>query len=283
VPFLAKTDVKCYDPVLGWKGKEIMGDPQSNKIKIFFVGDSFSVPYLDKKDMYYDVVSKNIDIELFVYGGPGYGTLQEYLVIDKYIDKIEPDLVVLQTCSNDFINNCWNLERKSFINNNHRVRPYYEKGRIKYRFPRGPFFRGYIIPYSRLAYFISYRFDRILVKLNNKGYLKTIEKYIKAEGEDFREFKQSVDITSELMGMIKKRCGGIPLIAFPVFDNKPYFRQFKNIFHHYNINFLEEIPKLAWAAEGKNWKRNNEHWTKKGHTVCGEYLTDYIKTNFLKK
>ncbi|MEW6008740.1 MAG: SGNH/GDSL hydrolase family protein [Candidatus Omnitrophota bacterium] len=283
VPFLAKTRVRRYDPLLGWGGTKIMGDSQSDKkMKIFFIGDSFTAQYLDKKDMYYDVVSRKLGIELFVYGASGYGTLQEYLVIDKYIDNIRPDLVVLQTCSNDFINNDWDLERKSFIHNNHKVRPYYENGQIKYRFPRGPFFRGYIIPYSRLAYFISYHFDRILVELNNKGYLRTIEEYVQSEGDRLEGFKRSVDTTAELMGMIKKRCGRASLIAFPVFDDEPYFSHFKNIFRHYNINFLEEIPRLAWAAEGRKWERNDDHWTEKGQKVCGQYLTDYIKTNFLK-
>jgi len=266
--------------ILGWKGVKIMGDLQSKKMKIFFVGDSFTSPYLGKSEMYYDVINKNIDIELFVYGGGGYGTLQEYLVINKYVDEIKPDLIILQACSNDFINNDWNLEKRSFVHNNYTIRPYYEKGTIVYRFPRGPFFREFIT-YSRLAYFLIRRYDIILARLNNIGYLNTVEKYIGAEGLNFIEFKRSVDTTSELIGMIKKRCGKIPIVAFSVFEDEPYFSQFKDIFRKHNINFLENIPELAWAREDRKWRKNNEHWTKKGHAACGEYLTEYIKINFL--
>jgi hypothetical protein len=262
-----------------------MGDAQSKKTKIFFVGDSFTANYWQdriKGKMYFDIVKQNIDIELFVYGGGGYGTLQEYLVIDRYLDKIKPDLIVLQTCSNDFINNSWGLERKSYMHNNYSVRPYYENGKIKYHFPRGSvFLRQYIIPYSRLAYLIAVRIDKKLAALARKGRLKTVENYIETKGLDFNEFKQSADTTLELMRMIKERCGNTRIIAFSAFNNEPYFNQFKLIFNYLNIDFLVDIPKLAWDAEGRGRVKGNDHWGKNGNAACGAYLAEYIKTNFL--
>ena len=70
VSFFAKLYHEVYDPVLGWKGVENMGDTSSKKFKIFFVGDSFTAPYLDG-GMYFDVVKRGIDIEAFIYGGRG--------------------------------------------------------------------------------------------------------------------------------------------------------------------------------------------------------------------
>ena len=51
-------------------------------------------------------------INFFVYGGGGYGSLQEYMIWDDYIDEIDPDIVIWQFCINDYWNNsydykCW--------------------------------------------------------------------------------------------------------------------------------------------------------------------------------
>lgn len=284
VPFFALTTSGAQDALLGWKGQETWGDTRSGKIKVFFVGDSFTYRDKDLKGrMYYDVVGQNIDIEPFVYGGGGYSTLQEYLAIDKYIDEIKPDLVVLQVCSNDFINNSWELERRSYMHNNYTVRPYYEGGKIKYRFPRGPvFLRQYLIPYSRLAYFFAVKIDRKLADLAGKGRLKTIENYIETGDTELKEFKRSADTTEELIGVIRKRCGKTPIIAFSTFDDEPYSGRFKLIFRRLDIDFLTDIPKLAWDAERRGKVRNNDHWSEKGHAACGTYLAEYIRTNFLK-
>jgi alkylation response protein AidB-like acyl-CoA dehydrogenase len=60
-----------------------------------------------------DIGLANASLAVQVYGGHGYGTLQEYLVIDKYIDEIKPDLILLQVCSNDFTNNLENEAKSS--------------------------------------------------------------------------------------------------------------------------------------------------------------------------
>lgn len=58
------------------------------------------------------------------------------MVLEDIIDTINPDIVLLQFCSNDFINNSFALESKSRINNNRLVRPYLSSsGAIVYRNP----------------------------------------------------------------------------------------------------------------------------------------------------
>jgi hypothetical protein len=98
---------------------------------------------------------------------------------------------------------------------------------------------------------------------------------------DLKEFKQAVDTTEELIRMIKERCGKTRIIAFPTFDDEPYFSQFKLIFNHVKIDFLVDIPRLAWEAEGRGRVRNDDHWGEKGHAACGTYLAEYIRANLL--
>ena len=93
--------------------------------------------------------SRRLNVEVFAYGGSGYGTLQESLVVDHYLPIVRPDLVLLQVSYNDFINNSFELERASYYNNNFLLRPYLEGDRIRRRFPSR---LGGAAGYSRLAY-----------------------------------------------------------------------------------------------------------------------------------
>jgi lysophospholipase L1-like esterase len=253
----------------------------TKKLKIFFVGDSFTDGCGVKTEyMYFSIVKNNLDAEVFAYGGKGYGTLQEYLVIDRYIDEIKPDLIILQACANDFINNVWTLESASYLNNNDMLRPYFENGRIQYRFPRGPvLLKKYVIPHSRLAYCISKVVNRSLAALAKKGIIKTIENEITERGIELGQFKQSVLVTSELVDKLKKRCDKISLLAFSVDDTEPYFSQFRLMFKNKGIEFIEGIPKIIYEAnmQGNKLLLKSGHWNKDGHEIIGEYLAEYIK------
>ena len=55
-------------------------------------------------------------MEVFAYGAGGYGTLQEYLILDEVVDHIRPTMLLWQFCSNDFINNDHALEVAGALN-----------------------------------------------------------------------------------------------------------------------------------------------------------------------
>lgn len=71
------------------RGFKQFGDTQSLN-KIFFVGDSFTqaVEVSNGKTYYGLLAEKMPDYAFFTYGVGGCGILQEYMVIDKYIDEI---------------------------------------------------------------------------------------------------------------------------------------------------------------------------------------------------
>jgi lysophospholipase L1-like esterase len=272
-----------HHPLLGWQGTKRFGDPSSEKPKVFFVGDSFTALWgkHKRRDMYYSVVERDLDIEVFVYGGGGYGTFQEYLAIDKYIDRVEPDLLVLQVTSNDFINNLWRLEKESYLHNHYMVRPYYEDGEVAYHFPRGSrFVREHIMPHSHLVYFIAFRKDRYLARRARAGLTETIESKIEAEGVELEIFREAVEVTAELVAKIKKRAEPAPVVAFPVFGNEPYFSEFEKIFAENEIRFIGDVPEVAWAAELEAHPRklrDNDHWSDVGHQACGHHLSEVLR------
>ena len=288
ISFFKRIDEAIADPQLGWRGKRIWGDLSTKKFKIFIVGDSYTEGCcgLKEEELYYNVIKNKLEVELFIYGAGGYGTLQEYLIIDRFIDQIKPDLVLLQVCSNDFIDNVWLLESASFINCHYMVKPYYENGRIEYRYPRGPILlRRYLTFYSRLVYLILERIDMFLAELAKRRIIQTVEFKIEG-GADLEQFRQSVLVTSELLEKIKSRCGRDLLIAFLVNDIEPYFSRFKLMFKKFGIEFVEEIPRVIRNAEMQGNKLrlpDGGHWNKDGNRICGEYLAKYIKSHILTR
>jgi len=277
IPFTQSTKL-LYDKQLGWKGKVVFGDPNTKKYKIFVIGDSFTNGCgVEEKYMYYNVIKKTLDSEMFVYGGLGYGTLQEYLVLDKYFDAIKPDLVILQVCANDFINNMWELESKSFINNNLMPRPYLINGRIEYRSPRFMGNCGLLLSSnSRLFYdllALTYRFCFILAK---EGILHSVERDVEEKGMSFGNFNKAVLVTDELIVKIKSRTGKIPIVAFAVDATQPYLKQFRLILEKNNIEFIENVPNIIEQERTKKSYlklKDSTHWNKKGQQICGEILT----------
>ena len=114
------------------------GDPDSGKVKVWAVGDSTTQAYqVSDGEAYYDVLAAlHPGLEVFGYGVGGYGTVQQAMVLERFWERIEPDVVVWQLCANDFINNDWELESSSNEHNNHMARPYLgADGRIELRHP----------------------------------------------------------------------------------------------------------------------------------------------------
>ena len=107
------------------------------KPRVLIIGDSFTqmVQVSNGEEWYAYLERAFPDIAFYVFGGGGYGTLQEYMVMDDYFDEIRPDAIIWQFCRNDFHNNYYELDRKDYPYNNHFIRPYLENGNIVYRLP----------------------------------------------------------------------------------------------------------------------------------------------------
>jgi len=270
------------DEEFGWKGKQIFGDSKTNKFKLFIVGDSFTHGMgVNEASLYYRFLQRQ-GVELFVYAGKGYGTLQEFLVINRYIDQIKPDLVILQVCANDFINNEWELESKSYINNNQTVRPYWINEHIQYKFPR--LFGGarvFLSRYSRLAYRFFKRLERTNYSLVKRGLLQSVESEIAEKSMKFSAFKKSVQVTDLLIAKIKDRVGKTPLIAFTVDNDDPFFSQFERLFQKNNIAFVANIPQiisLKEAESGPMRLKDGSHWDERAHALAGQILLEYLNS-----
>lgn len=224
------------------------GDLNSNRLKMLVIGDSFThATAASDERTYHALLSTLLDVEVFAYGAGGYGTLQEFLVFDRYLDIIRPDVILWQYCVNDFINNDNDLERRSLINNNGWVRPYWRNGQIALLSPKESSVqvRDWINHHSRFLYFIISRIDRLRA-LNTR---ETVEVEIEAEGMGHAEFLRAVHVTDALMGRVRARAGGRSIMAFDCIREEPYDQAFREISAHYAITYWDDIGAVVREAD----------------------------------
>jgi len=261
-------------------GFRMFGDVRSRSSKILVIGDSFThaIQVSDGKT-YYAYIRDTLHTEVFAYGGDGYGTLQEYMVLDSYFDLIKPDLILWQYCENDFINNAAELEKQSKINNNGLVRPYWVSGQIVYVLPKrySASIRQFALEYSRLLYLVISRMDRAL------GYLplSTVETEIFAKGVGHPGLARSVLVTDDLMSKVRARVGQVPVVAFNVGGGySVYTDAFRQISSRHGILFLDDVEVAVSAVEDKGIvirARDKAHWNEIGHQIAGKVITEHLR------
>lgn len=271
--------VKCTTDHNGFR---IFDNPQeTTKKKVLFIGDSFthSEDVSDNKT-YFAILKDVLSIETFAFGCHGYGTLQEYLILDKWIDKIRPDIIVMQFCSNDLINNYYELEVRSKVHNNGMRRPYLTKDGIEYKNPNNfSIVRNFANKHSRFLYVIINMIDKI-----NKIFDKTsVESLIVTHGKSYLFYKESIETTERLIKQIRLRTPSTTQIYFFSADYfSPYYEELKRISKENGIYFIDGIPQsLLYAEAGGITVRAKDrtHWNEKGHQIVAYLLKEYIESH----
>ena len=157
---LAKPRISEFDDQLGWMIKENIdrtfsqkrysGDnyeviyrtnelglraniKETSDATILVLGDSFTAgPYASNNEMWFSAFTKLLeskirkDISIIAGGDGAWGTYQSFLLAEKILEKIEPDVFILQFCSNDYGNNLYDWESITSSTNHYFNRPYPE-------------------------------------------------------------------------------------------------------------------------------------------------------------
>jgi GDSL-like lipase/acylhydrolase family protein len=115
--------------------------------RILFIGDSFTWGFdVETKDRFTEILRTKLpQADIVNAGVPGYGTDQEYLLLERIWDAIKPDVVVLIYCSdNDRFDNTQNI----------RYDGYYKPYLVQAADGRSEF-HGRPVPKSRRVYFVD--------------------------------------------------------------------------------------------------------------------------------
>ena len=288
VPFFHS--VREYqDKELGWTGHAVFGNKDSSRKRIFFLGDSFTdglgVP---DDELYFSVAARSLGAEAFAYGGKGYGTLQEAEALRRYLSEIRPDLIVLQICVNDFLNNSWELERQSYLQNALLPRPYLkEDDSVELLFPRSyPKIRLFLDENSRLAHMFFSRMELSFFQMAKSTKGMSIEDQIIRTKGSLPEFQKAVQTTGRILDRMLKTSGKIPLVAFEADEIPPYHQFFAKLTEERNIPLFPQVASQIMDAEKKKLKmrlEDNVHWNAAGHRVAGLALAPVLEPYLQKE
>ena len=274
-PYAGKRNVKGYGELyvsLDTLGFRVFGDLKNGKTKILVLGDSFTEGFtVSDGKTYYDYLATHHDsVEIFAYGCSGYGSLQEFMILDQYVDQIEPDLIIWQFCANDLINNSLELETLSLKHNNLSTRPYYINGQTVQSFPVAGGVWRWVVQHSRLFRTI---YQKLNILKNNKN--GSIEDKLT---RDHPLLLASQKTTTDIMTLVKNRIGEVPVVTFSVDTTHEWV--FKEIAAETDIAFIDGIPQAVQAAKESGVSVDglpyNYHWNDKGNAIAGEIILDYL-------
>jgi len=255
------------------EGFRMYGNPKSEKPKVFFIGDSYTFSLEVSNDkLFYKLIQDSLDIEVFAYGVAGYGNIQEYLILERYLEQIQPDIIVLQLCTNDFIDNYCALE----VNAGYQVlkrRPYLSlEDEIYYDIP---------IPWvRRTSYLYAFLQDKLYQHFPERKPQAT-EGVISEQKRDYADFDNSVKVTELILKRFKERVPeGTTFAAFPADLFEPYFTEFQGICGRLEIPFMTEIPQAIHRMRHEKGIEmhayDGYHWNEAGHQVVGGLIQAWL-------
>lgn len=255
------------------------GEVNSISPKILFIGDSYTSSVEVSNDKtFYHLLKDSTDAEIFAIGAGGYGTLQEYMVLDKWVDYIRPDIVVWQVCSNDFIDNSPEMERLSGYKVGER-RPYLDlDGDIFYDRPVS--FGEDLEKVSYFAKWCRVKWKGVNGRITGEAQYSA-EHYIAEQKLGYAPFKHSFEVTSNIVKKVKERLpANTKMLAFSADAYQPQMGFFKEIFEEYGIAFTE-APALYCRNFGWNgptpFARDGYHWNEFGHAMVAWGLNPYLQ------
>jgi lysophospholipase L1-like esterase len=267
------------------RGFRMFGDPLSGKPRIFVIGDSFTqaVDASDDKT-YYATLKKLLDAEVFAYGVGGWGSLQELMILDKYIDEIRPDFILWQYSVNDIINNSPDLERASTSNNNGMIRPYLISDHVRYILPArdAAGLRQFALQYCRICYMTLNRIDRLRAATQ-----ESVETQTAPDKAAHAQFVEALQTTDEVMKRVRKRAGSIPIVAFITGDPErtEYWEGLEEISRHHDIVILTDVNAAVKRAEKRGTVVtgfDHTHWNDAGHQIAGEAIAAGLRDSSVK-
>lgn len=264
----------------GKNGFRKWGDPGAlHRKKVLFLGDSYTACAQTSDDkLFYKLLGDSLPIEVFAYGAAGFGSTQQYLVLEKYLDAVKPDLVVWQFCSNDFIDNYWELEKMAGYHVRMR-RPYtLEDGSVAYRlaaeYPRN------VKQYSYFLYFILKRIAEARGTFD-KPPAEPAEKWIAEQNLDYEPFARSVRMTDAVIKKMKKLLPPqTSLLAFDADGFQPQYDQIKRLCFENGVPFADSLDAFIYRFEAAGeCVRTDDgyHWNNRGNELAAAFLKPVIQ------
>ena len=249
------------------------GNPSGHRTLV--LGDSFTGDaYTSDKDAWFAYLNRNLSLPVYAYGIGGSGTYQQYLALKKLLPVVKPDIIILQSCSNDIQNNDPSSIFASSIRNQELRRPYLSAD-------GAPF-------YAQGLYASVYRFffssSQIFAFIDNQIAKKGISFPFSNEATVFQAStalnayggspegvtKRSLELFAE-----EARTFNPEIILYGILCDSSNVSWWKQVFESLDIIYIKE-PLLALEREedkGRSVRVNDfAHWNILGNEIFGKEL-----------
>lgn len=264
----------------GKNGFRRWGNPDAtDRPKVLFLGDSYTACAQTSDDkLFYKLLGDSLSIEVFAYGAAGYSNAQQYLVLEKFLDAVKPDLVVWQMCSNDFIDNYWELEKVAGYHVRMR-RPYIlEDGsvvrRLAAEYPRN------VKPYSHFLYFMLKRIAEARGTFDQPP-AEPAEKFIAEKNLDYEPFARSVRMTDAVFKKMKTLLDGkAQLLVFNADGFQPQYDHFARLCRENDIPFADGLSAYLHPFESAGECIRTDdgyHWNDRGNALVAAFLRPFVE------
>jgi len=261
------------------------GDLATDLPKLLVIGDSFTLArHASDGETFYDHLANALPVEVFAYGSEGYGTTQEWMAMQEIVlQKVDPDIVLWQFTSNDFINNSYELETRSRWNNNGWTRPYQlANGETVYKSPH-PLgaWNSFLIRHSRLGHSLSARLSPLLFPPPEPG----VEAEILEQGRDHPLLPPAVGITESVLREVRAVFRDIPFLLFDVGPPfAPLNEAAKDAAGAAEIQYIQGVIESVEEAQRRGETvtcHDRAHWNPRGHAIAAEVLISYFRRHVL--
>ncbi len=259
-------------------GFRTSGDQQADSPRIFILGDSYTQALeVPNGKTYADVIRDSLKASVYAYGSGGYGTLQELMILENHIDRIQPDWVILQFCTNDFVDNHLPLGRKCFGYRIGKCRPYQTlSGELIYQNQDLPM---QIKTYTHLGHFLALRWHLFQEKYELLE--PDAAEMMTSQGRGYPPYNESIQVTARLLDSLQKR---LPpqtrLLAFCSDAWNPYLKDFQYICDSLGISYLSQVPHAIQEAKQRGESvhaADRWHWNAAGHRLVANLLIEAIQ------
>jgi hypothetical protein len=258
--FTATRTISVQHNSLGLRDIEPDGAP---KPTILFVGDSFVWGYdVEADERFTEEIRQALPGHRIVNAGvSGYGTDQEYLLLQRLWDRIKPDVVVLIYFQNDRFDNATNARYYGAF------KPYFQVS------PQGGEFRGKPVPHSRHYIFKTNWMARnsLLARLTVSAYVPLHHPTVNVP-----------DPTEHLVGMMRdfvEAHGGKFLVG--VLDEPRIINDLQTRQIPYAV--LDDPPDRLDLRYIDPVNHQRGHWTPRGHArAAGDLMRLLAETGVIE-
>ncbi len=265
-------------------GFRLASDPKTSKPRVFVLGDSYTQSDdIDDSKFYPALLAGRIpEASFWAFGCSGYGTFQQWMILQKHVATIRPDVLLLQMSSNDVVNNLLELEDAMPFLATPGPRPYLlDDGSTKFHFSTRD--KG-LRRYSRTWGSIQDRFDSI-VNRSERWVPGQVRQYGTARNPDNFDdlLHRATEKTVALLRKIQSTIGpDAKLIAFYDEDVPPLSDALKRACDLAGVELIDSVGPAMMAEEGRQGKFvyrtiDKWHWNDAGHAVVADLLENPVR------